>query len=82
MLGRVDALVFTAGVGENSAFVRRHACAGLKNLGIVLDEDKNSAMMGGVEEIQTADSPVKVLVIPTNEELEIALQTLNIIAPH
>ncbi len=80
-LGRVDALVFTAGVGENSSYVRWHACHGLENLGIVLDADKNNARTGGnIIEIQSAYSSAKVLVIPTNEELEIAQQTLAVIS--
>ena len=79
VLGPIDALVFTAGVGENSAFVRSHSCAGLAHFGIQLDEAKNSASINGVTEIQADDSAVKVLVIPTNEELEIALQTVQVL---
>jgi acetate kinase len=79
-LQRVDALVFTAGVGENSSYVRWHACAGLNHLGIVLDWERNvRGANGPVVEIQAADSPVKVLIIPTNEELEIATQTLAVL---
>lgn len=75
VLGRVDALVFTAGVGENSAFVRAQACAGLEGLGICLDPARNEqAVRGQISEIQAAGSAVKVLVIPTDEELEIAQQ--------
>lgn len=77
VLGQVDALVFTAGVGENSAYVRQQACQGLENLGIRLDEGKNErGAVAEISEIQAADSPVRVLIIPTNEELEIATQTL------
>ncbi|MCG3209875.1 MAG: Acetate kinase [Anaerolineae bacterium] len=76
VLGRVDALVFTAGVGENSPYVRQHSCAGLENMGIKLDAAKNRSDSRALREISTADSPVKVLVVPTNEELEIANQTL------
>ena len=79
-LGQVDALVFTAGVGENSPWVRQQSCAGLENLGIVLDGKKNQARAQDVMPIHADDSPVKVLVIPTNEELEIALQTLAVLA--
>jgi acetate kinase len=80
VLGRVDALVFTAGVGENSSFVRAHACAGLELLGVSLDAEKNAtAARGELSEIQAADSRVKVLVAPTNEELEIANQTLAVV---
>jgi acetate kinase len=79
-LGRVDALVFTAGVGEHSEYVRRHATAGLENLGFILDEQKNLAGPSGpVTEIQAADSPIKILIVPTNEELEIAQQTKEVI---
>ena len=75
-LGRIDALVFTAGVGEKSPYVRWHACQGLAALGIQLDPEKNErGATGAVTEIQHANSAVKVLVIPTNEELEIAQQT-------
>jgi acetate kinase len=75
----VDALVFTAGVGENSPLVRSMACRGLQALGIELDEARNTADGGGTREIQADAAPVKVLVIPTNEELEIALQTEAVI---
>ncbi len=75
VLGQVEALVFTAGVGENSSYVRAQSCAGLEHLGVVLDTARNNAPGPGIAEIQAAHSPVKVLVIPTNEEMEIALQT-------
>ncbi len=75
-LGRVDALVFTGGIGENDADVRRRACEGLERLGIALDEARNGFPSREPREIQRKGMPVKVLVIPTNEELEIALQTV------
>jgi acetate kinase len=75
-LGRVDALVFTGGIGENDAEVRRRACEGLERLGIALDQGRNDSPSSLPREIQREGMPVKVLVIPTNEELEIALQTL------
>ena len=78
-LGRVDALVFTAGVGQNSALVRQMACDGLGALGVRLDDAKNAAAAGDISEIQAVDSPVCVLVIATNEELEIARQTVSVI---
>ena len=79
-LNGVDALVFTAGAGENNDAVRWLSCLGLENLGIQLDEAKNKrGVTGEVTEIQTAESRVKVLIIPTNEELEIAQQTLAVI---
>ncbi|HWS15528.1 MAG TPA: acetate kinase, partial [Candidatus Methylomirabilis sp.] len=76
VLGRVDALVFTGGIGENDAEVRRRACDGLSLLGIALDEGKNDSPSSVPREIQREGMPVKVLVLPTNEELEIALQTV------
>jgi acetate kinase len=79
VLGHVDALVFTAGVGENSDLVRARACADLSSLGIILDKKKNKERASGLSEIQTENSPVKILVIPTNEELEIAEQTVSCI---
>jgi acetate kinase len=79
VLGEVDALVFTAGVGENAPEIREQACAGLQRLGIALDPEKNADPSGGLREIQSTESSVKVLVIPTNEELEIARQTLEVL---
>jgi acetate kinase len=79
VLGRVDALIFTAGIGENSDLVRERACSGLSSLGIFLDEQKNKEHVPLLFEIQTENSPVKILVIPTNEELEIAEQTVSCI---
>lgn len=76
VLGHVDALVFTAGIGENSNLVRKRACENLSSLGIILDEQKNKIRNSGLFEIQKENSPVKILVIPTNEELEIAEQTV------
>jgi len=80
VLGRVDALVFTAGVGENSAEVRAAICARLERLGIAIDPARNQADAAGAREVQADTSPVKVLVIPTNEELEIAEQTLAVVS--
>jgi acetate kinase len=77
VLGTVDALVFTGGIGENSPEVRRRCCEGLTSLGISVDEGRNKVK--GASEIQSDESRVKVLVIPTNEELEIAIQTVECI---
>jgi acetate kinase len=74
-LGRIDALVFTAGIGENSATIRQRACAGLDNFGIIVDASKNRGRSSSILEIQSDAATVKVLVIPTNEEVEIAQQT-------
>jgi len=76
VLGRLDALVFTAGIGENSALIRARSCRGLSHLGLKVDSKKNRRKSKEAFEIQTRDSTVKILVIPTNEELEIAEQTV------
>lgn len=77
-MGGVDAIVFTAGVGENSASIREGIVSGLEYLGTKIDPEKNNVR--GVEtEISTADSKVKVMVVPTNEELMIALDTETIV---
>lgn len=78
-LGRVDALIFTGGIGENDNDARLKACENLSNLGIIIDEEENAKRLGETRVISTKESRVKVLVVPTNEELEIALQTLNLI---
>ena len=72
VLGRADALVFTAGVGENSPLIRQMSCAGLEPLGIALDNTKNETVSSKARVIQSADSRIRVLVVPTNEELAIA----------
>ena len=75
VLGRLDALVFTGGIGENAAGIRAGACRNLSALGIALDEERNQTRSGKAREIQSRESRVKILVIPTDEELEIADQT-------
>jgi acetate kinase len=75
VLGQVDALVFTAGIGEHSPQIRKQSCAGLERFGIRIDDTRNVQTAAGVFEIQAKDAPVRVLVVPTNEELEIAHQT-------
>jgi len=77
VLGHVDAVVFTGGIGENDARVRAQACAGLEALGIELDSDRNSEQGEGAFAIHRDASPVSVLVVPTDEEFEIALQTVE-----
>jgi acetate kinase len=79
-LGRVDAIVFTAGVGENAPAVRAQACAGLDAFGIRVDTRRNAAVSGESAEIQSDDSTVKLLVVRTDEELEIAEQTRAVLA--
>jgi acetate kinase len=79
VLNGLDALVFTAGAGENNRAVRWLSCLGLEHLGISLDKEKNDrGILGEVTEIQNTTSKAKVLIIPTNEELEIAQQTLAV----
>ena len=79
VLGQVDALVFTGGIGENAALIRKLCCEDLDCFGIILDNPKNKASSGEVSEIQEDRSPVRILVIPTDEELEIAKQTCELI---
>ncbi|UOQ76939.1 acetate kinase [Hymenobacter sp. 5516J-16] len=79
-LGGLDAVVFTAGVGENDALVRRKACEGLEFLGIELNEQENQQRRPGIREISQPGARVKVLVVPTNEELEIASQCATLLA--
>jgi acetate kinase len=78
VLGRVDALVFTAGIGENSAEIRARVCDGLTGLGIAIDSDRNRARTRQeVWPVHSAEADVGVLVVATNEELEIARQALE-----
>lgn len=79
VLGGLDALVFTAGVGEKSDIIRAAAVRGLEFLGIVIDQDANTAHADGARSISPAGSPVAVLVVPTDEELEIAQQTARLL---
>lgn len=76
----VDVITFTAGVGENDGLVRSQICSYLGYLGVKLDEAKNSEIHGKEALISTHDSKVKVYVLPTNEELAIAEQTLELVA--
>jgi len=78
-MGGIDAVLFTAGIGENSPGIREMVCRGLEGLGIVMDTEKNVAGNLAEREIQHNDSRVKILVIPTNEEKQIALQTLDLL---
>jgi acetate kinase len=75
-LGRLDALVFTAGVGENSVAVRAGVCRGLERFGVRIDDARNRLRSRAPRTVSTGDSTVAVLVVPTDEELEIAEQTL------
>lgn len=79
VLGRVDAVVFTAGVGENSSPVREAAIAGLEELGLVVDADLNAVRSGVPRLISPDYARVAVAVVPTDEELEIANQTFALV---
>lgn len=82
-LGRLDAIAFTAGVGENSAVVRQRALAGLDRLGIVVDPERNAGTgpgdRHGARVISPDGTEVAVLVVPTDEELQIARQALDLV---
>ena len=75
----VDAIAFTAGLGENNAKARAAICSYLGYLGITIDEAKNESAVGEEEVITTTDSARKVLVVPTNEELAIARETVALV---
>lgn len=77
VLGRIDALVFSGGVGENASRIRGQSCTGLDALGLAIDRARNEGHADGAREIQPPGARVKVLVIPTDEEREIARQTVS-----
>ncbi|MCM8818774.1 MAG: acetate/propionate family kinase, partial [Candidatus Omnitrophica bacterium] len=79
VLGKVDAIVFTGGIGENVPIVRENSLNNMENFGVVLDEKKNKETIGKEGEISKEESRVKIFVIPTNEELRIAFDTYQII---
>ena len=79
VLNGLDAIIFTAGVGENDALVREMVCSNLEYLGIELDSATNKVRAKGIKEISTATSKVKILIVPTNEELEIAQQCYTMV---
>ena len=80
VLNGLDAVVFTAGIGENSDVIRKLVCTDMDYLGIHLDLEKNSIRRKDIREIQSDNSPVKIMVIPTNEEIEIAIQSYQLIS--
>jgi len=79
VLGRVDALVFTAGIGENSDDLRELVTSGLECLGISINQEKNKKTIGKEADISSKDATVKVFVVPTNEELMIAKETFELV---
>jgi acetate kinase len=78
VLGTLDAVVFTGGIGENAPAIRAQCCDQLAQLGIVLDRRRNAAVIRREGEIQSKQSRVKVLVIPTDEEAVIARDTYEL----
>lgn len=81
ILNGLDALVFTAGVGEHDEQMRETVCSEMEFLGVYLDKEKNNSGAGGPRDISKANSTVKIFVIPTNEELEIARQCYALVKP-
>lgn len=81
VLGRADAIVFTAGVGENDAEIRRRVIAGFEMIGVAIDRVRNAAVRGSAVPVDLSfrGAPIRVLVVPTNEELEIARQTASVV---
>ena len=78
-MGGVDIILFTGGVGENQDNTREAACRGLEFMGVKIDTEKNKTVRGEEAIISTPDSKVKVVVIPTDEELMIATDTMNLL---
>ena len=81
-MGGVDLIIFTGGIGENGAETREAVCKGLEHLGVSFDTAKNNGLRGKLEMISKHESRVKVMVVPTNEELVIAYDTLKIVTQH
>lgn len=79
ILGNIDALIFTGGIGENYKELRSSVCQNLEHFGIGIDEDKNNSSQNGIINLTKEGLHVKTLRVPTNEELEIALQTKEVI---
>ena len=78
LMGGVDAICFTAGIGENSDLIREKVCENLEFMGIEIDKEANKIRKSGIREIQKDSSKTKIFIIPTNEELVIARDTYNI----
>lgn len=80
VLNGLDAIIFTAGIGENSSYMRKLVCTDMDYYGIELDESKNDMRSKEIREINTSNSKTKILVIPTNEEIEIATQVYGLLS--
>ena len=79
VLNGLDAIVFTAGIGENSSYMRKLVCTDMDYFGLELDDAKNEIRSKEMREINAPNSKTKILVIPTNEEIEIANQVYNLL---
>ncbi|PZX94639.1 acetate kinase [Flavobacterium aquariorum] len=79
VLNGLDAIIFTAGIGENSSYIRKLVCTDMDYFGLELDSAKNEIRSKEIREINTPDSKTKILVIPTNEEIEIANQVYELL---
>lgn len=79
VLGPIDAIVFTGGIGENAPINRKPICDALAHFGVHIDDEINNVRRGDVRAISKADSPVQILVVPTNEELEIMQTSLKLL---
>ncbi|QIH37829.1 acetate kinase [Flavobacterium sp. Sr18] len=78
-LNGLDAIIFTAGIGENSSYMRKLVCTDMEYFGIELDDSKNDMRSKEIREINTLESKTKIVVIPTNEEIEIANQVFELL---
>ncbi|MCJ7774464.1 MAG: acetate kinase, partial [Desulfobacterales bacterium] len=79
VLERLDGIIFTAGVGENAPDIRELSCSGLTNIGIKIDSGRNYENRSDMREIQSEESEIKIMVIPTDEELKIAQETKKVL---
>lgn len=79
VLNGLDAIIFTAGIGENSSYIRKLVCTDMEYYGIELDDAQNELRSKEIREINTLDSKTKIMVIPTNEEIEIANQVYHLL---
>lgn len=79
-LNGLDAIIFTAGIGENSSYMRKLVCTDMEYFGIELDESENDIRSKEIREINTPQSKTKILVVPTNEEIEIANQVYGLLS--
>jgi len=79
-LNGLDAIGFTAGIGENSDYIRRLVCADMEYFGLELNQEENSIRSKEIREINTPNSKTKILVVPTNEEVEIANQVFDLLS--